>query len=227
MYEDDDQLHITLVTQQRRRVRSEERKGRKSALSQQDAATSDALPQTEDSSEAHSHDEYHEHHHSEHREHHEHHHGEHHHSEHRTHHHGEHREHRHGEHHHSEGSGGDGSRHGSGSGHRRTYQDYGTLTLGCMDGAQEEAPEAEAAAEAPSQGQLQKEFYNKYDAALSRRYHTRNKFKVNRILIIVLLAGLVLILSLVGLGNLTGQTAETLARPPVETLPVETLDLGG
>ena len=50
MYEDDDQLHITLVTQQRRRVRPEERKGRKSALSQQDAAASDALPQTEDSS---------------------------------------------------------------------------------------------------------------------------------------------------------------------------------
>ena len=74
---------------------------------------------------------------------------------------------------------------------------------------------------------IQKEFYNKYDAVLSRRYHTRNKSKVNRILIIVLLAGLVLILSLVGLGNLTGQTAETLARPPVETLPVETLNLGG
>ena len=62
---------------------------------------------------------------------------------------------------------------------------------------------------------------------LNRRYHTRNKSKVNRILLIILLAGLVLILSLVGVGNLTGQTAETLAKPPVETLPVQTLDLGG
>jgi hypothetical protein len=127
------------------------------------------------------------------------------------HHHSEHRSEHHGEHHHSE--------------HRRRYQDFGSVNLGSMEDGRpavvEELPEA-----APSKGQIQREFYDKYDSVLNRRYATRNKAKANRVLIIVLVVAFVLIVSLIGIGSI-GQDAETLEKPQMETNPVVSLDLGG
>lgn len=129
----------------------------------------------------------------------------------------------------------EGSRSGHSSGrergrsHRR-YRDYGTVELGSLDDRSPEREAAQQASEsepaAPSKGQLQREFYDKYDAALRRRYTTRNRGKVARIAVIALLAALIIIASLIWVGNLREQTAETLEKPDLETIPVVTMDLG-
>ena len=110
--------------------------------------------------------------------------------------------------------------------HRRHYNDFGTVDLGSLEEPLPTAPFATDDPAAPSQGQLQKEFYDKYDTVLTRRYQTRNRKKTNRILVIVGLLLVILVLSLFGIGALQEQTAETLSKPDVETIPVVTLDLG-
>ena len=111
--------------------------------------------------------------------------------------------------------------------HRRHYKDYGTVNLGAMDGGAEEADfTTDPDGPTPSQGELQKQFYNKYNDILSRRYFNRNRNKVTRIILIALLVGLIFIVSVIGIGAIHGSVAETLERPEVSTVPVGTLDLG-
>lgn len=112
--------------------------------------------------------------------------------------------------------------------HHRRYLDYGTVDLGSLDEArapeQEAPPESPAAA--PTHGELQQEFLNKYDAVLNRRYFTRDKGKAGRIIVICLLVALIFVIGLFAISSLTGNVAETLEAPEISTLPVETLDLG-
>ncbi|MBR6118787.1 MAG: hypothetical protein IKQ04_00525 [Oscillospiraceae bacterium] len=104
---------------------------------------------------------------------------------------------------------------------RRHYNDFGTVNLGVL----EEEPDAaaQAAGDEPSKGAQQRAFYDKYDAALQRKYSTRNKSKVTRILAAAALMALVVLLLVFGLGSLSRQTGETLPKPEVETIPIVTL----
>ncbi len=119
------------------------------------------------------------------------------------------------------------SREGSGA-HRRVrhYNDFGTVELGTLEGPHEAAEAREGSASEPSRGQLQREFYHKYDSVLNRHFETRDKKKTPKLLIIAVLLVLILLLSLVGIGSLNAQVGESLERPQVETIPVVTLDLG-
>lgn len=105
--------------------------------------------------------------------------------------------------------------------HRRHYKDYGTLDLGRLDQprAKEAAPDHVPYVE-PSKGQIQREFYNKYNSTLNRRFFYRNKNKVTRWIIVALLVGLILVVSMISLSSLTGQVGETIAAPTLETIPV-------
>lgn len=146
-------------------------------------------------------------HHSE--EHHSHHGGEHH-----THHSGEHRSHHSSDHH----------------THHRHYQDYGTVELGALrdsdSGVEEPIRDCTPAAPlAPTKGQLQREFYDKYDTLFRRRYENRNRGKVMRIVIIAILSGLIAIAGLILIINLKGKADEPLKAPEVETVSVVSLDL--
>ena len=111
----------------------------------------------------------------------------------------------------------------------RHYRDFGTVNLGTMDGASRaaSAPDSEPKKEdAPGRGQLQREFYDKYDTVLRRRYTTRSRAKATRFLMIALLFALALLISILWVSNLREQTVETIPRPAVETIPVGDLDLG-
>lgn len=131
----------------------------------------------------------------------------------------------------SSGSHGHHGSHGhsrSGS-HRRHYKDYGTVSLGSMSGGPEDEVRdftADPNGPTPTQGELQRQFYNKYNAILNRRYFTRNRNKVTRIILIALLVAVIFIVSIFGISAIRGNVAETLERPEVETVPVGTLDLG-
>ena len=122
------------------------------------------------------------------------------------------------------GSSGKGSHHH----HRRHYQDYGTVDLGTLGEMQEESRDftADPNGPTPTQGELQRQFYNKYNDILSRRYFTRNRNKVTRYVIIALLVALIFLISFFGINAIHGSVAETLERPEVSTIPVGTLDLG-
>lgn len=139
-----------------------------------------------------------------------------------------------GEHHHhssqSERHGhseGGHSREGAHAGSRRRhYQDYGTVDLGNLNGPRPKTePERSVPAE-PSKGAVQREFYDRYDAVLSRRYAKRSRSAVVRILAIALLMALIVVVSWIGISVLGEETGETLARPDVETIAVEPIDLG-
>lgn len=132
---------------------------------------------------------------------------------------------------HSAGSAGS---HGSHHNSRRHYADYGTLNLGSLEAAPVEAPAPQeqpkaspAGAEdaARSYGEDQQAFFRKYDELLQRRYATRNKSKVVRLLGIVLIAAAVLIASILAL-NKYQREENALAEPQKETIPVVTLNLG-
>lgn len=109
--------------------------------------------------------------------------------------------------------------------HHRHYQDFGMVNLGPMDSLHDEkAAGLESAGQ--TRGERQQEFFNKYDAALQRRYSARNRGKLIRILMISLLSALIVILSLLLLTGLRDSAEETLAKPELETIPVASLDLG-
>ena len=129
------------------------------------------------------------------------------------------------QHRHSEG--GNGSRDGAhSSSRRRHYQDYGTVDLGNLNEPRPKTePERSVPAE-PSKGAVQREFYDRYDAVLSRRYAKRSRSAVVRILAIALLMALIVVVSWIGISVLGEETGETLARPDVETIAVEPIDLG-
>ena len=155
-------------------------------------------------------------------------HSSHHDGEHRSHHDGEHRSHHDGAHRSHAGETHPGSAAGSGAArpHHRRYNDYGSLTLGEL-GESPAAEEDDAPAQGePTRGAIQREFYDKYDPVLSRRYSTRNKGKVSRILMVAALISLILLLVFFGIGSLGKQGEEKLPKPSVETIPVVTLDLG-
>lgn len=113
------------------------------------------------------------------------------------------------------------------SSHRRHYLDYGTVNLGTLHDSSDEEPDytPEPESPVPTQGELQHQFYEKYDTVLNRRYQTRNKTKVTRIILISLLAALVLVASFFAISSFTGEPTP-LEEPVVSTIPVETLDLG-
>ena len=119
-----------------------------------------------------------------------------------------------------------GSRH-RGS-HQRRYLDYGTVDLGSLGDAAEEERDFtdDPNGPTPSQGELQRQFYRKYDAILNRRYLTRNRTNVTRIVIVTLLVALIVVIGLFAISSFTGNDAETLERPEISTIPVETIDLG-
>ena len=126
--------------------------------------------------------------------------------------------------HHSDGA----RRHSTGSSeHRRQYKDYGTVDLGSLTDDRPVRRDPVSAPAAPTRGENQREFYNRYDAVLSRRYSTRNKTKTARIAMIFLLIALVIVASFVLLKGMAEQTADTLPKPQIETIPVASLDLGG
>ena len=126
--------------------------------------------------------------------------------------------------HHSDGA----RRHSTGSSeHRRHYKDYGTVDLGSLTDDRPVRRDPVSAPAAPTRGENQREFYNRYDAVLSRRYSTRNKTKTARIAMIFLLIALVIVASFVLLKGMAEQTADTLPKPQIETIPVASLDLGG
>lgn len=110
--------------------------------------------------------------------------------------------------------------------HRRHYQDFGTVNLGSMDSRDGENAAASPTSAGPSRGERQQAFFNKYDAALQRRYSTRNRGKLIRILMIAILSALIVILSLLLLTGLRESAEETLEKPELETIPVASLDLG-
>lgn len=122
------------------------------------------------------------------------------------------------------GRSGDGRR-GS---HRRRYMDYGTVNLGRMNGLPEEEPDftADPNGPTPTQGELQRQFYKKYDAILNRRYFNRNRTKLTRAVVIVLIVALIFVLGMFAVSAFRGNTDDTLARPEISTVPIETLDLG-
>ena len=113
------------------------------------------------------------------------------------------------------------------SSHRRHYLDYGTVNLGTLQDSPDKEPELtpEPDSSVLTQGELQHQFYEKYDTVLNRRYQTRNRTKVARIILISLLAALVLVVSFFALSSFTGDPTP-LEKPVVSTIPVETLDLG-
>ena len=125
---------------------------------------------------------------------------------------------------------GDGSARSHGrqkSSHRRHYLDYGTVNLGTLQDSPDKEPELtpEPDSSVLTQGELQHQFYEKYDTVLNRRYQTRNRTKVARIILISLLAALVLVVSFFALSSFTDDPTP-LEKPVVSTIPVETLDLG-
>lgn len=107
------------------------------------------------------------------------------------------------------------------SGSHRHYNDFGTELLGSIDEARI-PKQADAAAEAPSKGELQREFYDKYETALQRRYSTRDKGRVPRILMVAALMALIALLLSFGLGSLNRQSGAALPKPEMETIPVVT-----
>ena len=113
------------------------------------------------------------------------------------------------------------------SSHRRHYLDYGTVNLGTLQDSPDKEPELtpEPDSSVLTQGELQHQFYEKYDTVLNRRYQTRNRTKVTRIILISLLAALVLVVSFFALSSFTDDPTP-LEKPVVSTIPVETLDLG-
>lgn len=122
-------------------------------------------------------------------------------------------------------SGGSGSRQRSS---RRRYKDYGTVDLGSLRDSIEEERDFtdDPNGPTPTQGELQRQFYRKYDAILNRRYFNRNKNKVTRIVVIALIVALVVVIALFTLSSIAGGEAETLEPPEVSTIPMETIDLG-
>lgn len=110
--------------------------------------------------------------------------------------------------------------------HRRHYKDYGTLDLGRLDAPRpaEPVPDHVPYVE-PSKGQVQREFYDKYNSTLNRRFFYRNKNKVTRWIIVALLVGLILVVGMIAMSSITGQISETIAPPSVETIPFEEPDL--
>ena len=115
--------------------------------------------------------------------------------------------------------------------HHRHYQDYGTVSLGTLDspapshGAPEPGPEAPAA---PSQGQVQREFYDRYSGVLNRKYQTRNKSNLARMLMVVLLLGVIVVISLIALNSMSAPADTGLEKATRETVPavVRPDDLG-
>ena len=96
--------------------------------------------------------------------------------------------------------------------HHRRYNDYGSLTLGELgEGPEPEQDDAPAQTE-PTRGAIQREFYDKYDPVLSRRYSTRNKGKVTRILMVAALISLILLLVFLSIGSLGKQGEEKLPK---------------
>ena len=197
--QEDNQFHLAVVTQKRRHDQNPE----------ESSAAVATEPHTHHSGEHHMHHggERHTHHSGEHHSHQG--------GEHRSHHSGEHRSHHSSDHH----------------THNRHYQDYGTVELGALrdgdSGVEEPIRDCTPAAPlAPTKGQLQREFYDKYDTLFRRRYENRNRGKVMRIVIIAILSGLIAIAGLILIFNLKGQADEPLKAPEVETVPVVTLDLG-
>ena len=127
------------------------------------------------------------------------------------------------------GSGGSGrSGDGRRGSHRRRYMDYGTVDLGRMDDEHEAERDftADPNGPTPTQGELQRQFYRKYDAILNRRYFNRNRTKLIRAVVIALIAALIVVLALFALSSISGSDAETLEQPGISTVPVETIDLG-
>ena len=130
-----------------------------------------------------------------------------------------------GSRHSGQGSSG-GSRHAGQSGHRHHYHDYGTVDLGSLEAPRDTPAAPGADAPEPSQGQLQREFYDKYDTVLNRRYRTRDRGKTARIILLALLIAMVVLAALTVIIGLRNQLQEPITAPSVETLPVQTLDLG-
>ena len=119
-----------------------------------------------------------------------------------------------------------GSRHADQSGHRHRYHDYGTVDLGSLEAPRDTPAAPGADAPEPSQGQLQREFYDKYDTVLNRRYRTRDGGKTARIIMLALLIAVLVLAALTVIIGLRNQLQEPITAPSVETLPVQTLDLG-
>ena len=119
-----------------------------------------------------------------------------------------------------------GSRHADQSGHRHRYHDYGTVDLGSLEAPRDTPAAPGADAPEPSQGQLQREFYDKYDTVLNRRYRTRDGGKTARIIMLALLTAVLVLAALTVIIGLRNQLQEPITAPSVETLPVQTLDLG-
>ena len=119
-----------------------------------------------------------------------------------------------------------GSRHADQSGHRHRYHDYGTVDLGSLEAPRDTPAAPGADAPEPSQGQLQREFYDKYDTVLNRRYRTRDRGKTARIILLALLIAVAVLAALTVIIGLRNQLQEPITAPSVETLPVQTLDLG-
>lgn len=119
-----------------------------------------------------------------------------------------------------------GSRHADQSGHRHRYHDYGTVDLGSLEAPRDTPAAPGADAPEPSQGQLQREFYDKYDTVLNRRYRTRDRGKTARIIMLALLIAVLVLAALTVIIGLRNQLQEPITAPSVETLPVQTLDLG-
>ena len=130
----------------------------------------------------------------------------------------------------------DGSRSGGHGSHRRHYVDYGSVSLGSMDGTPAPASETEGPALAPEEterpavgnhyGADQRAFFNKYDALLKRRYATRNKGGVAKLLLfcfVLVVFVLVTVLTVKKLAGSRGNKTETME---IETMAVEQIDLG-
>lgn len=81
----------------------------------------------------------------------------------------------------------DGTSH-SGRHRRRVYQDYGSVVLGDLDRLMEAPEQKDAPAEptTASQGQLQREFMDKYSTALNRNYRRSRSVELWKILLIAL-----------------------------------------
>ncbi len=121
-----------------------------------------------------------------------------------------------------------GARHGHREEHRshRHYRDYGTVDLGSLEGAPSRHAEAEPVPAAPTKGAVQREFYDKYDRVLSRRYVGHGQGFTVRIIVIALLAAAIVLAGWIGVSLLGSGTGETLPKPVKETLPMATIDLG-
>ena len=100
------------------------------------------------------------------------------------------------------------------------------MDLGSLEAPRDTPAAPGADAPEPSQGQLQREFYDKYDTVLNRRYRTRDRGKAARIIMLALLIAMVVLAALTVIIGLRNQFQEPITAPSVETLPVQTLDLG-